>query len=141
VYAGRESAVLGYTVTAALNMPELVIDHCGPPGPLVNDTRCNRGTNKRAKCHLPGSRRGCAEPTIRGSKLREPLMPICRILILVAGVALAGCGAEMAGTAATVGTLQATQAQQAKAQKSQVEAKLGESMKAVQAAASAAGRD
>jgi hypothetical protein len=23
-------AVLGYTVTAALNMPELTIDHCGP---------------------------------------------------------------------------------------------------------------
>jgi len=65
----------------------------------------------------------------------------CRNLIFIASAALAGCGAEIAGTAATVGTLQATQAQQAKAQKSQIEAKLGESMKAVEAAASAAGRD
>ncbi len=64
-----------------------------------------------------------------------------RILWLFAGMALAGCGAEVAGTAATVGTLQATQAQQAQAQKSQIEAKLGETMKAVEAAASAAGRD
>jgi hypothetical protein len=68
-------------------------------------------------------------------------MPSYRHLILIAAAALAGCGAEMAGTAATVGGLQATQAQQAKAQKAQIEAKLGESMKAVEAAASAAGRD
>lgn len=64
-----------------------------------------------------------------------------RYLILIAGAALAACGAEVAGTAATVGTLQATQAQQAQAQKAQIEAKIGESMKAVEAAASAAGRD
>jgi hypothetical protein len=24
------AAVLGYTVTAAINMPELTLDHCGP---------------------------------------------------------------------------------------------------------------
>jgi uncharacterized protein YbjT (DUF2867 family) len=30
VYALQMGAVLGYTLTAALNMPELVIDHCGP---------------------------------------------------------------------------------------------------------------
>jgi hypothetical protein len=29
-YALQIGAVLGYTVTAAVNMPELVIDHCGP---------------------------------------------------------------------------------------------------------------
>lgn len=29
-YALQIGAVLGYTLTAALNMPELVIDHCGP---------------------------------------------------------------------------------------------------------------
>ena len=68
-------------------------------------------------------------------------MLTCRNLILIAGAALTGCGAEVAGTAATVGTLQATQARQAQAQKSQIEAKIGESMKAVEAAASAAGRD
>jgi uncharacterized protein YbjT (DUF2867 family) len=30
LYAVQAAAVLGYTVTAALNMPELTIDHCGP---------------------------------------------------------------------------------------------------------------
>jgi uncharacterized protein YbjT (DUF2867 family) len=30
VYLLQASAVLGYSVTAALNMPELTIDHCGP---------------------------------------------------------------------------------------------------------------
>ncbi len=68
-------------------------------------------------------------------------MLTCRNLILIAGAALTGCGAEVVGTAATVGTLQAKQAQQAKAQNAQIEAKIGESMKAVEAAASAAGRD
>lgn len=63
-----------------------------------------------------------------------------RFAALVGAVLLGGCGAEVAGTAATVGKLQATQAQQAQAQKSQIEAKLGESMKAVEAAASAAGQ-
>ncbi|MEQ1806138.1 MAG: DoxX-like family protein [Burkholderiaceae bacterium] len=29
VFAAQAGAVLGYTVTAALHMPELVIDHCG----------------------------------------------------------------------------------------------------------------
>jgi uncharacterized protein YbjT (DUF2867 family) len=29
-YAAQVTAVLGYTVTAAVNMPELTIDHCGP---------------------------------------------------------------------------------------------------------------
>lgn len=30
LYAVQSAAVLGYTVTAALSMPELTIDHCGP---------------------------------------------------------------------------------------------------------------
>jgi uncharacterized protein YbjT (DUF2867 family) len=30
LYAVQVAAVLGYTVTAAVNMPELTIDHCGP---------------------------------------------------------------------------------------------------------------
>ena len=30
VQAGMISQVLGYTLTAAVNMPELTIDHCGP---------------------------------------------------------------------------------------------------------------
>ena len=30
LYAAQAAAVVGYTVTAALNMPELTIDHCGP---------------------------------------------------------------------------------------------------------------
>ena len=30
VFAVQASAVLGYTLTAAFNMPELAIDHCGP---------------------------------------------------------------------------------------------------------------
>ncbi len=68
-------------------------------------------------------------------------MSIPCTICIAAVVLLSACGAEVVGTAATVGTLQATQAQQAKAQKSQIEAKLGESMKAVEAAASAAGRD
>ena len=30
LYAAQFVAVIGYTVTAAFNMPELAIDHCGP---------------------------------------------------------------------------------------------------------------
>jgi hypothetical protein len=30
VYAGQLGAIAAYTATAALNMPELVLDHCGP---------------------------------------------------------------------------------------------------------------
>ena len=65
-------------------------------------------------------------------------MVLHRNLSVIVAMLLGGCGAEVAGTAATVGALQATQAQQAKAQQSQAEARLGESMKAVQAGASAA---
>ena len=60
------------------------------------------------------------------------------VMILVLGP-LAGCGAEVAGTAATSAKLQATQIEQAKAQEAQFKTKLGEAMQATEAAASAAG--
>lgn len=66
-------------------------------------------------------------------------LPTCSILVIA--LLLCGCGAEVAGTAATVGALQATQAQQAQAQQREVERRLGESLNAVAAAASAAGRE
>lgn len=61
--------------------------------------------------------------------------------LIIAAMLLAGCGAEVAGTAATVGALQAKQAQQAQAHQRQAEQRLGESLKAVQASASAAAGD
>lgn len=51
---------------------------------------------------------------------------------------LAGCGAEVAGTAATVGALQAAQVEQARAQQRQIEADLGQALKAAETRASAA---
>jgi hypothetical protein len=60
-------------------------------------------------------------------------------LLAVVVVLLAGCGAEVAGTAATVGTMQATQAKQAQEQKRQFDAKLNEALQATAASASAAG--
>jgi hypothetical protein len=51
---------------------------------------------------------------------------------------LAGCGAEVAGTAATVGNLQVQQLEQAKAQQRQIESQLGAAMSAAQERASAA---
>jgi hypothetical protein len=62
-----------------------------------------------------------------------------RLTLVVAVGAMAGCGAEVAGTAATSAKLQATQAEQAKAQEAQFKKKLGEAMQATEAAASAAG--
>ena len=59
--------------------------------------------------------------------------------LVVAVGAVAGCGAEVPGTAATSAKLQATQAEQAKAQEAQFKKKLGEAMQATEAAASAAG--
>jgi hypothetical protein len=45
---------------------------------------------------------------------------LCTQALLLAVAALAGCGAEVAGTAATVGNLAAANAQQARAQQAQV---------------------
>ena len=59
--------------------------------------------------------------------------------VVVAVGAVAGCGAEVAGTAAASAKLQATQASQAKAQEAQFKKQLGEAMQATEAAASAAG--
>lgn len=65
-----------------------------------------------------------------------------KFICLVAAGFLGGCGAEVAGTAAASASLQATQLEQAKAQEALIKQKLGEamnSMKAADAAASAAG--
>lgn len=62
--------------------------------------------------HPAMSARIAAAPVLRaGSALA--LTALCLL-------ALAGCGAEVAGTAATVGKLQAEQASQAQAQKAQI---------------------
>ena len=54
---------------------------------------------------------------------------------------LAGCGAEVAGTAATTAALQAQQIKQARQQQQQFKAQFDEALKAVDASASAAGRE
>ncbi len=54
----------------------------------------------------------CPPPFVRHPAMRSALA-LCVTL-------LAGCGAEVAGTAATVGKLQAEQASQAKAQQQQI---------------------
>jgi hypothetical protein len=53
-------------------------------------------------------------------------------------VALAACGAEVAGSAATAAALQASQAQQAQAQQQQVQKKVGEALEAGMARAASA---
>ena len=52
--------------------------------------------------------------------LRSKLPMIRHALLILATLALAGCGAEVAGTAATVGKLQAEQTAQARAMQAQV---------------------
>lgn len=59
-------------------------------------------------------------------------------VLLIGLFAIAGCSPEAAGTAATVGKLQASQAEAARAQQQQIQQKLGEALKAGEAAASAA---
>jgi len=49
-------------------------------------------------------------------RLRRPAAPALALSVAL----LAGCGAEVAGTAATVGKLQAEQASQARAQQQQI---------------------
>ena len=66
-------------------------------------------------------------------------MKIFRMSWFMALTLLAGCGAEVASTAATAAKLQATQAEQAKAQQEQFKQKLGEALKATEAAASEVG--
>jgi hypothetical protein len=68
-------------------------------------------------------------------------MTTYRTALLTLATALIACGAEVASTAATVGALQATQAQQALAQQRQLENRLSESLKAVDASASAVARE
>jgi len=62
------------------------------------------------------------------------------IATLAGACLLAGCGAEVAGTAATVGKTQALQVEQAKAQQEQIKKNLGAALQAGEAAASAAAR-
>lgn len=57
-------------------------------------------------------------------------LPIC--------AALAGCGAEVAGSAATAASLSATRAQQARAQQAQVSKQLGGALDAGAARAASA---
>ena len=66
-------------------------------------------------------------------------MPVSRLLCVAVLSLLTGCGAEVATTAATAAKLQAAQIEQAKAQQDQFKQKLGEALKATEAAASAAG--
>ncbi len=69
-----------------------------------------------------------AQPSYDGSLANTDLiaMPTTQatsrsmVLALMASLAVAGCGAEVAGGAATVGTLQSTAAKQAQAQQSKV---------------------
>ncbi len=58
--------------------------------------------------------------------------------VLASTLLIAGCGAEVAGTAATVGRLQATQNEQAQAQKRQIEAGVGAALEAGKARTDAA---
>ncbi len=68
-------------------------------------------------------------------------MSIRNCALVLGALLLSACGAEVAGTAATVGALQAKQAQQAQAHQRDAEKRLGESLQAVDAAASAAARE
>jgi hypothetical protein len=72
---------------------------------------------------------------------RSPLQSITLFAaaLIAATVALAGCGAEVAGTAAVAGGLAATQAKQAQAQQAQVVDKLKAAQDAGAARAASAG--
>jgi len=71
---------------------------------------------------------------------RENVMRIRLAAVALVPALLAGCGAEVAGTAATVGKLQATQAEQAVSQQEQLKKKLDGELQSGAAAASAAAR-
>jgi uncharacterized protein YbjT (DUF2867 family) len=68
LYALQVGAVLGYTLVAAINMPQLTIDHCGP---LVKNLPllvlvlllwCATPTPPMKSPHLRGARRGATTP-------------------------------------------------------------------------------
>ena len=65
-------------------------------------------------------------------------MRVHLVTMIAAALALAGCGAEVAGTAATVGKLQTEQAQQALKQQEQITKNLGAALQAGQAATASA---
>jgi hypothetical protein len=64
--------------------------------------------------------------------------PARRLITVCAAIALAGCGAEVAGTAAVAGNLAATGARQAQAQQAQVVNKLNGALDAGAARAASA---
>ncbi|HMO48093.1 MAG TPA: hypothetical protein PKB14_18935 [Rubrivivax sp.] len=69
----------------------------------------------------------------------QTMSQISRLLPCLAALAvLAGCGAEVAGSAVAAGGLAATQAQQARAQQAQVLDKLGSALDAGAARAASA---
>jgi hypothetical protein len=70
--------------------------------------------------------------------MSKPLITLRALPVTWAALLLAGCGAEVAGTAATVGRLQATQAEQAKAQQQKIQADLGAALEAGKARTDAA---
>lgn len=80
LYALQVAAVLGYTVTAAINMPELTIDHCGPLvknlpllGLVVVLWMAQRGDSLDAATRIPrahGDRRSAAPRARMTSGLR-----------------------------------------------------------------------
>ena len=61
-----------------------------------------------------------------------------RILLPLAALLLAGCGADVASTAANVGNLQKQQLEQAKSQEAQVKTNLDQAMQATGARAASA---
>jgi uncharacterized protein YbjT (DUF2867 family) len=84
VFALQVGAVLGYTLTAALNMPELVIDHCAPLVKnlpvlalalllwLAHGAAPRTGTSPRRACGAP--KRGAPGATLRALPA-EPRIP------------------------------------------------------------------
>lgn len=65
-------------------------------------------------------------------------MSIPRLFSVFALTSLAGCGAEVAGTAATAAKLQAINVEQARAQEAHFKKKLDQAMQRPEAAAAAA---
>jgi len=65
-------------------------------------------------------------------------MKLLRTPMLLAAALLAGCGAEVAGTAATAASLSATSARQAQAQQAQVQGTLDGALQAGAARAASA---
>jgi hypothetical protein len=77
LYALQSAAVIGYTLTAALNMPELTVDHCGP---LVKNLPVLMALlllwmaapdQQRDARRVPGTSRAAAARETGASRLRQ----------------------------------------------------------------------